>query len=53
MLDRSKINTCLSKAIAFKQCGNREDLAREWARELIRQLDLADILPPEHRRGEG
>lgn len=46
-LDRSAISRALAKAIAYKACGNREAEAREWARELIRLLELADILAPE------
>jgi hypothetical protein len=42
-LDRSAINRALAKAIAYKQCG-KDDKAREWARELIKLLELADIL---------
>ena len=38
----------LAKAIAYKQCGNREAEARQWARELVRLLEVADIL-----KGEG
>jgi hypothetical protein len=43
MLDRSKINQALAKAIAYKQCG-KEDEAAEWARRLIELLELANIL---------
>ncbi len=43
-MDRSAINKALAKAMAYKACGNREKEAREWARELIRLLELADIL---------
>lgn len=42
-MDRSEINRALAKAIAYKQCGKERD-ARQWARELIRLLELADIL---------
>lgn len=42
-LDRSEINRALSKAIAYKQCG-QEEKAREWGKELIKQLELAEIL---------
>jgi hypothetical protein len=44
MLDRSAIARALAKAIAYKLCGNRETDARQWARELIRLLECADIL---------
>ena len=43
MIDRSKIAQALAKAIAYKCCG-KEHEAREWARELIRLLEVADIL---------
>lgn len=42
-MDRSAINTALAKALAFKQCGKDAE-AEEWARELIRLLELAHIL---------
>ncbi len=42
-MDRSKINQALSKAIAYKQCGKERD-AEQWARELLRLLELAQIL---------
>ena len=45
-LDRSEINRALSKAIAFKQC-NKHAEARAWAAELVRLLDVADILSAE------
>ena len=47
-LNRSEINQALAKAIAYKNCGNREAEARQWARKLVRLLELADIL-----NGEG
>ena len=43
MIDRSKIAQALAKAIAYKCCGKERE-AREWARELIRLLEVADIL---------
>ena len=42
-MNRSEINQALAKAIAYKQCG-KPDEAREWARKLIRLLELAEIL---------
>ena len=42
-IDRSEINRALAKAIAYKQCGKQE-LAEEWARQLVRILECADIL---------
>ena len=43
MIDRSKIAQAVAKAIAYKMCG-KENEAREWARELVRLLQVADIL---------
>lgn len=43
-LDRSAINQALAKAIAYKNCGNREVEAREWARKLVEMLEMHDIL---------
>lgn len=43
MLDQSEINRALAKAIAYKRCG-KDEQAKEWARELVRQLECADIL---------
>ena len=43
MVDRSEVNQALAKAIAYKQVG-KEAEAQEWARKLIRQLELAEIL---------
>ena len=43
-MDRSAINKALAKAMAYKACGNREAEARQWARELARLLEVADIL---------
>jgi hypothetical protein len=48
-MDRSAINRALAKATAFKACGNREAEARQWARELVRLLECADILKAEER----
>lgn len=45
-MDRSAINRALAKAMAYKQCG-KEAEAREWARELVRLLECADILQPD------
>jgi len=42
-LDRAEISRALAKAIAYKQCGKQE-LAEQWARDLIRLLECADIL---------
>lgn len=43
MVDRSKAAQALAKAIAFKQCGKDRDAA-QWARELVRILECAEIL---------
>jgi hypothetical protein len=42
-INRSRLNTCLAKSVAYQQVGKTED-AEAWARELIRELQLADIL---------
>jgi hypothetical protein len=43
MIDRSEVARALAKCIAYKLCG-KDDLAREWARKLVRLLELAEIL---------
>ena len=43
MIDRSKTAQALAKAIAYKQCGKDADAA-QWARELVRLLELSHIL---------
>jgi len=43
MIDRIEVNRALAKAIAYKQCGKDRD-AQEWARKLIRLLEVAEIL---------
>ena len=42
-IDRSAVSQALAKAIAYKQCGKDHDAA-EWARKLIRLLELSNIL---------
>lgn len=42
-IDRTEVNRALAKALAYKQCG-KQDLAEQWARELVRQLECAAIL---------
>lgn len=42
-MNRSEINTALSKAIAYKNCGKQE-VAEQRARKLIELLECADIL---------
>jgi len=43
MIDRSAVSRALAKAIAYKQC-NKQSEAEDWARELVRLLECADIL---------
>ncbi len=43
MIDRSEVNRALAKAIAYKNCG-KQDAAEQWAAELVRLLECADIL---------
>jgi hypothetical protein len=43
MIDRSEVSRALAKAIAYKNC-NKEAEAERWAKELIRLLELAQIL---------
>ncbi len=42
-IDRSEVSRSLAKAIAFKQCGKQAEAA-QWARKLVEQLELAEIL---------
>lgn len=42
-IDRSEVSRQLAKAIAYKNVGNEREAA-EWARKLIRSLELAEIL---------
>jgi hypothetical protein len=43
MIDRSKTAQALAKAIAYKQCG-KDIEAAQWARELVKLLELSEIL---------
>jgi len=43
MIDRSAVARALAKAIAYKMCGKDAE-ASDWARELVRLLECADIL---------
>ncbi len=43
MIDRSEVNRALAKAIAYKNCG-KQDAAEQWAAELVRLLECAEIL---------
>lgn len=45
-IDRSAVSRAVAKAIAYKQCGKDDDAA-QWARELVRLLECADILKAE------
>ena len=42
-IDRAAAAKAMAKAIAYKQCG-KDDEAAQWARELVRLLECADIL---------
>lgn len=44
-MDRTEINRTLSKAMAYKQCG-QETQARAWGIKLITLLEMADIIDP-------
>jgi len=44
-MDRSAINRALAKALAYQQCGKTAE-AEEWGRELVRLLELEQILLP-------
>lgn len=46
-LDRSEINRALAKAIAYRQCNKPRECA-QWARELVRLLQCAEILKDEN-----
>ena len=43
VIDRSATARAMAKAIAYKSCGKDADAA-QWARELVRLLQCADIL---------
>ena len=43
MINRSEVSRALAKAIAYKNC-NCQDKAEDWAIELVRLLECADIL---------
>jgi hypothetical protein len=49
MIDRSEVSRAVAKAIAYKQCGKDRD-AEQWARQLVRLLECADILRSEAGR---
>ena len=42
-IDRSEVSRALAKAIAYKSCGKHQD-AEQWARQLVRLLECANIL---------
>lgn len=43
MIDRVEVSRALAKAIAFKNVGKDQE-AETWARQLIKLLELANIL---------
>ena len=43
MIDRSEVSRAMAKALAYKQCGKQRE-AEQWARELVRLLECAEIL---------
>ena len=43
MVNRTEAARAMAKAIAYKQCGKDADAA-QWARELVRILECAEIL---------
>lgn len=43
MINRSDVSRALAKAIAYKNC-NKQKEAEDWARELVRLLECANIL---------
>ena len=45
-IDRSEVSRALAKAIAYKNCGKDMD-AEQWARELVKLLQCANILREE------
>ena len=47
MIDRSEVSRAVAKAIAYKQCGKQRD-AEQWAAELVRLLECANILDRTH-----
>jgi len=42
-IDRSEASRAMAKAIAYKACG-KDNEAAQWARELVRILECAEIL---------
>ena len=51
-MDRSAINRALAKAMAYQQCGKPQKAA-QWAAELIRQLELANLIDVARWGGAG
>ena len=45
-IDRSEASRAMAKAIAYKACG-KDSEAAQWARELVRILECAEILKGE------
>jgi hypothetical protein len=48
MIDRSQVNRALAKALAYKGCGKDRE-ASDWAGQLVRLLECADILNESER----
>lgn len=46
VINRTEASRAMAKAIAYKQCG-KDSEAAQWARELIRILECAEILQGE------
>jgi hypothetical protein len=42
-IDRSEVARALAKSIAYKNCGKHKE-AEDWARKLIKLLELSNIL---------
>lgn len=47
MINRSQASRALAKAIAYKQIGKDREAAL-WAAELVRLLELSEILRPDY-----
>lgn len=48
MIDRSEAARALAKAVAYAQCGKKQEAAL-WAAKLVHLLECAEILRPEVR----
>lgn len=47
-INRSEVSRALAKAIAYKECGKQLQ-AEAWAAQLLRLLELADLIDPARR----